>query len=224
MKHFGRKVALAAGALTLAGSAAGAQAAGSGIPIRKSEMPAPASTASAAAPMRTWSYTYSGGDVTNLTGWNDGNVIAHMIAGDSLEVELGNMALAKSQNAQIRAAAQRLVTEHGASLAKLKEMTTSENIPPVPHPNDHGDDHLIAAINELRGLSGEAFDRAWLRSQISHHEMHLKMVEGLEDVSKDDDLEDFVEESYTPVKNHLEVLNSIATTWGMTPGVVTPKM
>lgn len=227
MQHIGRRLALVAGALAIAGSTAGAQAAGSGIPVRKGELPAPSSTASNTSDsmtVRTYTYTYSGGDVTSLAGWNDSNVIAHMIAGDSLEVELGNLALAKSQNAQVREIAQQLVGDHGASLAKLREMTTSENIPPVPHPNDHGDDHLRAALTELQGLSGEAFDRAWLRHQIMHHEMHLKMTEGLEDVSKDDDLEDFVEESYTPVRTHLERLNTVATAWGMTPGVVTPKM
>lgn len=227
MQHMGRRLVLAVGALALAGSTAAAQAAGSGIPVRKGEVPAPASTASNAnegMTVRTYTYTYSGGDVTNLAGWNDGNVIAHMIAGDSLEVELANLAIAKSQNAQVREIAQQLLNEHSASLNKLREMTTSENIPPVPHPNDHGDDHLRAALTELQGLSGEAFDRAWLRHQISHHEMHLKMVEGLEDVSRDDDLEDFVEESYTPVRAHLERLNTVATAWGMTPGVVTPKM
>lgn len=225
MKSIGRKLVLAVGALAVAGSVAGAQASGSGIPVRKGEVPAPASTASRNdMTVRTYTYTYSGGDVTNLAGWNDGNVIAHMIAGDSLEVELANLALAKSQNAQVREIAQQLLNDHSASLNKLREMTTSENIPPVPHPNDHGDDHLRSALSELQGLTGEAFDRAWLRHQISHHEMHLRMVEGLEDVSKDDDLEDFVEESYTPVRAHLERLNSVASAWGMTPGVITPKM
>ena len=102
-------------------------------------------------------------------------------------------------------------------------MTTSENIPPVPHPNDRGDDHLIMAYNELRNLSGAAFDAAWVRHQIMHHSNHLKMVDALEEVSKDDDLEDFVEESYTPVRAHLERLNAVAPSLSVTPGVITPK-
>ena len=225
MGDLGRKLAMAAGALALVGSTAVAQSSGSGIPVRKGEL-ATANTPSntdANATVRTYTYTYSGGDVTNLAGWNDSNVIAHMIAGDSLEVELANLAIARSTNPQIVEAARQLLADHTASLNKEREMVVSEKIPPVPHPNDHGDDHLISALNELRNLSGADFDRAWLRHQIMHHEMHLKMVEGLEDVSKDNDLEDWVEESYTPVRSHLERLNGIAGSLGVTQGVITPK-
>lgn len=230
MKHIGRTLGLTAGMMALVGTVASAQAAGSGIPVRKGELPAPAPVAATPADstdsltVRTYTYTHSGGDVTNLAGWTDGNVLAHLIAGDSLEVELANLAIAKSQNAQIVETARQLLSDHGASLAKEREMATSENIAPMAHPNDHGDDHLMAAITELQNLSGADFDKAWLRHQIMHHEMHLKMVEGLEDVSKDDDLEDWVEESYTPVKTHLERLNAIAPTLGVTAGVITPKM
>lgn len=225
MRHVGRKLALAAGALALAGSTAVAQSSGSGIPVRKGEMTMARTPASndANATVRTYTYTYSGGDVTNLAGWNDSNVMAHLIAGDSLEVELANLAIARSTNPQIVDAARQLLADHTASLNKEREMVVSEKIPPVHHPNDHGDDHLIRAVSELRNLSGADFDRAWLRHQIMHHEIHLKMVEGLEDVSKDDDLEDWVEESYTPLRSHLERLNGIAGTLGVTPGVITPK-
>jgi predicted outer membrane protein len=175
-------------------------------------------------PVRTYTYTFSGGDVLDLAGWTDGNVMAHLIAGDSLEIELSNLAIARSQNAQIVDAARMLVSAHSAKLAKQREMVTSENIPPVPHPNDMSDEKMVNAINQLRNLSGAEFDRVWLTTQIEKHSMALKMIEGLEDVSRDDDLEDWVEESYTPIKDHLVHLNGLAPTFGVTAGVVTPKM
>ena len=230
MKKMVRTLAAVAGALAVAGSAAMAQSSDQRIPVRKGEIPPPASTTTTttttmdtvAAPTTT--YTTSSGDVTmDFTGWTDGNVLAHMIAGDSLEIELANLALARSTNVQVQDIARQLVQDHSASLSKEREMATSENIPPVPHPGDRSDDHLIMAYNELRNLSGVDFDRAWVRHQIMHHSNHLKMVDALEEVSKDDDLEDWVEESYTPVRGHLERLNTVATTLGVQPGVITPK-
>jgi len=224
MKKTARSIALATVALAVAGSAALAQS-DQRIPVRKGELP-PASSTMSQQPMDsiTRTYTTSGGDVImDFTGWTDGNVLAHMIAGDSLEVELANLALARSSNTQIQDIARQLVQDHSASLAKEREMVTSENIPPVAHPADRSDDHLVMAYNELRNLTGAEFDRAWLRHQIMHHSNHLKMVDALEEVSRDDDLEDWVEESYTPVRNHLERLNGIATTLGVQPGVITPK-
>ena len=224
-----RTLAAVAGALAVAGSAAMAQS-DQRIPVRKGELPPPSSTSST-QPMETVTqtqttstYTTTSGDVTmDFTGWTDGNVLAHMIAGDSLEVELANLALARSTNTAVQDIARQLVQDHSASLSKEREMATSENIPPVPHPSDRSDDHLIMAYEELRNLSGADFDRAWVRHQIMHHANHLKMVDALEEVAKDNDLEDWVEESYTPVRSHLERLNSIATTLGVQPGVITPK-
>jgi predicted outer membrane protein len=229
MKRVARTLAAVAGALAVAASAAMAQSSDQRIPLRKGELPPPSSTTSTTTTTtmdtinRPTTYT-SGGDVmTDFTGWTDGNVLAHMIAGDSLEIELANLALARSTNTQVQDIARQLLQDHTASLTKEREMATSENIPPVAHPGDRSDDHLIMAYNELRNLSGVDFDRAWVRHQIMHHANHLKMVDALEEVAKDNDLEDWVEESYTPVRGHLERLNAVAPSLGVTPGVITPK-
>lgn len=169
-------------------------------------------------------HVIAGGDVVPThAGWDDGNVLAHLIKGDSLAVALGELALERSTNERIRRLARTLVREHGARLHAEREIADGDKLAPRLHRNDRSMDHLVMAFKELHPLSGAEFDRAWLRHQITYHADHLAALASLKSTARDGELEDWVALSYSPVRRHLERLNAVAQTMGVEPGVVTRR-
>ena len=82
------------------------------------------------------------------------------------EVELAQLALDKSKNADVRAYAQRMVEDHSATNANLKKLASQENIT-LPSALDA--EHQ-AVKQKLSGLQGDDFDRQYTQEMASGHE------------------------------------------------------
>ncbi len=93
-------------------------------------------------------------------------------AGDLYETQSSNLALTKSQNAQVRQFAQTMITDHAKTTATLMTQARAAGLtPPTPTltPMQRDD------IARLRGLSGAAFDREYLSQQGMSHRMALSL-------------------------------------------------
>src|SRR5262245_26713230 len=96
------------------------------------------------------------------------------------EVELGKIALDKSQNAQVRAFAQRMVTDHGKANLELAALAEGKGI---SAPKKLDAEHQ-AMVDRLKARSGPAFDAEYS----SHMNMdHTKAIALFESASKSDD-------------------------------------
>jgi putative membrane protein len=83
------------------------------------------------------------------------------------EVELGSLALSKGTDSLVKAYAQMMVNEHSDAQAQLEEIVDDQN-------TDVGivdtlDAEQVATSMLLQGLSGSAFDSAYMDSQIKGH-------------------------------------------------------
>ena len=120
------------------------------------------------------------------------------------EVELGKIALDKSQNVQIRAFAQRMVTDHGkanqelASLARAKGIDAPKNL----------DAEHQAMLSKFKSESGAAFD-----TEYSHHMNmdHTKAISLFEAASKSSDAElaGFAKKTLPTLKEHKELAEKL---------------
>jgi putative membrane protein len=227
MHRVTRRLALVAGALALTGTTALAQAAGSGVKVKKGEIPPPSASASITAgttatdslAART---NVSTGDVViapmapmTLDGWDDRHLAAHLITGDSLEVAISNLALERSQNAQVRDVAQFLVSEHTASMNAQKAMAQKEGYGVETPPSDPSATHLMQVLAKLQTLTGAEFDKVWLEQQLMHHQHELSMNAQLEDKARDNDLEDYIQSLKKPLQTHVDRLTTVATALGV---------
>jgi putative membrane protein len=159
--------------------------------------------------------TYTGSDMTTFTGWGDGHMIHYVIVGDSMEVEIARLAETRAASAEVRAFARMLVTDHSASLAEDLEMAKDEDLGRTPHPNDHSFHHLTSVWNELRGLTGSAFDRAFLQRVAMKHQSAIAAYRTLEPSARDDDLEKLLEDRVPILERHLNRAREIAGTLGV---------
>jgi putative membrane protein len=90
-----------------------------------------------------------------------------------LEVELGKVAMNKSADAQVKRFAMRMVDDHSKAGDDLKGIGAKDDFD-VPDQVD-ANDQLI--IDRLSKLSGEAFDKAYMRQMVMDHENAVMLFE-----------------------------------------------
>jgi putative membrane protein len=120
------------------------------------------------------------------------------------EVELGKVALEKSQNPEVRNFAQRMVTDHGKANSELATLAKQKGI---DAPKKLDAEHQ-AMVKNLKAKDGASFD-----SEYSHHMNmdHSKAISLFEAASKspDKDLAGFAKKTLPTLKEHKEMAGKL---------------
>lgn len=104
---------------------------------------------------------------TDLGGFVQQAAIANMA-----EVQLGQLANQKSQNADVKRFAQMMVDDHTKGLNELKQAASGA---PVQFPTQVDDKHK-QLHQKLSGLSGPAFDREYMKAMVDGHREVEKLL------------------------------------------------
>jgi putative membrane protein len=125
---------------------------------------------------------------------------------DMAEIQLGQLALQKSQDPEIRKFAERMVKDHTASSAKLKAAAAKDNVT-VPTALDAKHQQTV---QELQALNGEAFDTAYRKHMGKGHH---KAVELFENASKSaqvaEPVRQFAASTLPTIKAHYEMADDL---------------
>jgi putative membrane protein len=92
-------------------------------------------------------------------------------ASDAFEVATSNLAIEKSQSAKVKAFAKQMVKAHTDSTEKLK--TAAASASPAITPDAMPNAEQAAKLQELQGLSGADFDKAYAAAQVDGHDKTL---------------------------------------------------
>ena len=134
----------------------------------------------------------------------DANIMAHMIVGDSLEIEIARLAAERAGDPEVREFARMLADEHSRHLATSLEMARDEDIGSVPADGDRHAVTLRRYLASLRAMeSSPAFDRAFVRYQIRHHDHEVNALRAMRPAARDDDLEQHIDETLPVIERHL---------------------
>ena len=194
---------LGTGALLMA-TAAGAQArtTGSGIRVTK-DVPASTTTPSTTS--------MSPGEVAlgtefNLAAYanlNEKNITAIMAGGDSLEIQMSELALSKATSQAVRDYANMLLTDHRAHLAKTIEIITDEDVGAEPPPSNPEGARMKEMLAKLRTMpAGTSWDAEFVKFQVTHHQNVIDLLTPNVKNAHDDDLEDHIEKTLTSLAKH----------------------
>ena len=123
-----------------------------------------------------------GFQTTDVGTLSDANIVAHLAAGDSLEIALSQTGASRAQNQAVRDFAQRMVTEHSAHLQMGRQMAAQGGITPALSPADTTDGMMASRV--LTRLSnapaGADYDRRLMQTEVMMHQhmLHeLQMVQ-----------------------------------------------
>ena len=128
------------------------------------------------------------------------------VTADTVDIDAGKLAIEKSTNPKVKEFAEMMVRDHtsvntqATALAKKLNVTPEESATSKSLKSD-GDKNLT----KLRGLSGAAFDKAYIDNEVTYHEAVAKAVdETLIPNTKNAELKSLLESAKPVFASHLK--------------------
>jgi putative membrane protein len=164
----------------------------------------------------------NGGSVNaSATVMTDANVAAVAHAANMDEIQTSQVALQRSQNAQVRQFAQMMITEHTAVDQQMMQMLQARNMTPQPNaPAQAAMQATRATVASLSARSGMDFDRAYMTHQVNAHRWTLTSLDQtLIPSTRDPEMKAFLTTRVRPaVAMHLETAQRINASMGGSAG------
>jgi putative membrane protein len=126
-------------------------------------------------------------------------------AGGMAEVEFAKMTLQKAKAKSVMDFADMMVKDHGTASDKLRELAEAAKI---PLPKDITPDHSEVK-KRLDGLSGPAYDRAYIKAQIVDHQKTVQLLAWEIGSGEDAQLQRFAADTLPRVLRHLRAAQTI---------------
>jgi putative membrane protein len=141
----------------------------------------------------------------------DSTFYKHAAEGGIAEVELGNLAQQKSTNPSVKDYGAMMVKDHSAANEKFKGIAASKNIS-LPTSPSVGQ---MATKAKLEILSGEAFDKSYIKGMIKDHKEDIALFKKEAATGKDPDAKAFAAATLPTLQAHLKKIQSIAASAGV---------
>jgi len=121
------------------------------------------------------------------------------------EVNHGNLAAQKANNADVKQFGQRMVKDHTKANQELVDLADKQKFKVA---QDMGEKHK-AMQEKLSGLSGAAFDRHYMQHMVEGHEKVIALFKSEAKNGKDADLRTFAEKTLPTLQEHLKMARQI---------------
>ncbi len=135
----------------------------------------------------------------------DQAVIKYMIADSIGEIQLCNLALAKSQTPAIRTFAHRMIADHRQNLAAASALAKSTSVPDVKmQPSEEAQ----IAYAHLSKYSGKMFDENFLQQNRSDHMADIENVRHAMEAAQSSAVSRFEQRTLSMLEQHLKLVES----------------
>jgi len=141
--------------------------------------------------------------------------IAHIAyTADVLDIEAGKQALEKSQNKDVRAFAQQMVGDHTAVNDQAMALVKKLNVTPKDNATSQTlTKQADAERDKLAGLSGAAFDKAYVENEVAYHKtVNSALSDTLIPVSQNAELKALLQKGLTLFQAHQQHAENLAKT------------
>lgn len=147
----------------------------------------------------------SGGTLSALSP-EDKEFISKAGMGGLFEVQAGNLALQKGASADVKAFAQRMVTDHSKSNAELAQLATTKGaVLPTELEGEHE-----TAFDHLSTLSGAEFDKAYMQHMVEDHDKTVADFDKASTSATDADLKTWAGSTLPVLQQHATQAREIA--------------
>ncbi len=137
---------------------------------------------------------------------SDKEFIHNAAQGGIAEVQLGSVAVLRAQNDELRAFAQKMITDHSEATRELKGLAKQKG---VEMPSGVSFEQQEVTM-KLTGLSGAAFDKEYIKAMVKDHEKDVAEYQKQVDNASDADTKKFAAETLPTLKMHLEMIRDIS--------------
>lgn len=126
--------------------------------------------------------------------------------GGMTEVELGKLATQKASRDDVKQFGQKMVDDHGKANDQLKQVASQEKIP-VP---DTLDSKHQSRIDKLSKLSGENFDKAYVKDQLKDHQTDVKEFNTEAQSGTNPNIKSFAASTLPTLQHHLDMVKEMS--------------
>jgi putative membrane protein len=148
-------------------------------------IPSPTPHAVPTQPANPTTAATSGGEIAtvpgglqpaDVRGMTDANIVAHIAAGDSLEVEVSRAGASHAHASNVKAFAERMVSVHSAHMQTVRDVAVRGSITPAAPVSDTlAESASRQMMSSLSGLSDTAaLDRQFMRDEVTMHQHMLQ--------------------------------------------------
>lgn len=149
------------------------------------------------------------GSMGQLTS-QDGKFVMDAAADGMMEVEMGRVAAQKAANADVKAFAQRMVTDHGKANQRLMQVASQAGATlPTTLPADKRQE-----MDKMTRLSGAEFDRMYMGHMLKGHKKDVAEFEKQAAKSDNSSVQSFARETLPTLREHYKMAQDIATKVG----------
>jgi putative membrane protein len=142
----------------------------------------------------------------------DQSFFKHAAEGGIAEVEAGKLAESKGSSQAVKDFGAMMVKDHTEANNKLKALATTENVD-LPESSSA---RQMATKAKLEALTGETFDKSYIKGQIAAHEETAGLLKKEIASGKDSKAQAFAKEILPTVRAHLKKIKEIAASAGVT--------
>jgi putative membrane protein len=132
------------------------------------------------------------------------------LEGNVGEIEMGKLALQKSNDDQVKQFAQRMVDDHGKMQDQLKPAAEQMGVK-VPDGPSKGQ---MKSMDKMKALSGDAFDQAYIKDMVKDHKGDDSDFKMEAQSTQNPQLKQLVMQSDQTIESHLQQIEQIAKSKG----------
>jgi putative membrane protein len=146
---------------------------------------------------------------------DDATITAIFDEANTADIETAALAAKKATHTDVRDLARMFVHDHTAVRQQGRDLAKKLGVTPTPPKPDAGAQDHAAVMKQLRGLSGEAFDRAFLAHEVTFHRAVIDAVTTtLAPAIKNAELKAFVLKVAPAFQGHLAAAEKLASQYG----------
>lgn len=134
------------------------------------------------------------------------------LEGNMAEVQMGQLALQKSSDDQVKQFAQHMVDDHGKMQDQLKPLAGQMGVK-VPDGPSKGE---MKKMDKMKGLSGDAFDQAYIKDMLKDHKSDASDFKLEAQSTQNPRLKQLATEGGQTIESHLQQIQQIAQAKGTT--------
>lgn len=153
----------------------------------------------------------SGMDSTTPGPATDKSFVKKALQGNMAQIEMGKLALQKSDDAQVKQFAQRMVDDHGKMQDQLKPVAEQMGVAVPAGPSKS----QVKSIDKMKTLTGEAFDHAYINDMVKDHKHDDSAYKQAAESAQNPDLKQVAAEAHPIIQSHLEQAEQIAQSQGI---------
>lgn len=144
----------------------------------------------------------------------DGAFVRKALSGDMAEVKLGELALQKSNDPQVKQFAQRMINDHTELSNTMKPLAEQLGVE-APTTLDK---NAQKTLDKLSARSGPAFDRAYMKDMVKDHKQDLQEFKEEASASQNPAVRNAATHGAQVISAHLEAAEQIASQHGASSG------